>query len=82
MLVAVGITAMFAAQAIINIGVVGGVLPAKGLVLPFLSYGASAALSHTLCVGVLLRIGMENAAEAPAEARAVIGSRSHMGATS
>jgi len=59
MLVAVGISAMFAAQAIINIGVVGGVLPAKGLVLPFLSYGASAAMLNTFCVGILLRISME-----------------------
>lgn len=59
MLVATGISAMFAAQAIINVGVVGGVLPAKGLVLPFLSYGASAALVHAACVGLLLRISME-----------------------
>ncbi len=62
MLVAVGISSMFAAQAIINIGVVGGVLPAKGLVLPFLSYGASAAMLNTLCIGVLLRISMETEA--------------------
>ncbi len=70
MLVASGITAMFAAQAIINIGVVGGALPAKGLVLPFLSYGASAALCHAMCVGMLLRIGMETGAELPAPQRA------------
>lgn len=60
MLAATGISTMFAAQAIINVGVVGGVLPAKGLVLPFLSYGASAALVHSACVGLLLRIGMES----------------------
>lgn len=59
MLAAVGIGAMFGAQAFINLGVVGGVLPAKGLVLPFLSYGASAAAVHTLCVGLLLRISRE-----------------------
>lgn len=63
MLLATGISTLFAAQAIINIGVVGGVLPAKGLVLPFLSYGASAAIVHAGCVGVLLRIGMERAAD-------------------
>lgn len=62
---AVGIGAMFGAQAIINLGVVGGLLPAKGLVLPFLSYGASAAVVHTACVGLLLRISME---QAPAKA--------------
>jgi cell division protein FtsW len=59
MLVAVGIGAMFGSQAIINLGVVGGLLPAKGLVLPFLSYGASAAVVHSAAVGLLLRISME-----------------------
>lgn len=62
---AMGIGAMFGAQAIINLGVVGGLLPAKGLVLPFLSYGASAAVVHTACVGLLLRISLE---QTPAKA--------------
>lgn len=60
MLVATGLTTMFAAQAIINMGVVAGLVPPKGLVLPFLSYGASAAMFHTLCVGILLRISLES----------------------
>jgi len=55
--VAAGLAALFAIQATINIGVVGGVFPTKGLVLPFVSYGASAVAVHTLCVGILLRIG-------------------------
>ncbi|MBA2321841.1 MAG: putative lipid II flippase FtsW [Deltaproteobacteria bacterium] len=59
MLIAVGIAAMFASQAIINVGVVGGLLPAKGLVLPFLSYGSSAAMVNVWAVGVLLRISAE-----------------------
>ncbi len=59
MLVAIGIVAMFSAQAIINVGVVGGLLPAKGLVLPFLSYGSSAALVNVWAIGVLLRISAE-----------------------
>jgi cell division protein FtsW len=59
MLLAAGITTLMAAQAIINLGVVCGMLPAKGLVLPFLSYGASAALVHTLAIGVLLRVSRE-----------------------
>jgi len=68
MLVATGITTMLAAQAVINIGVVGGVVPPKGLVLPFLSYGASAALVHTLCVGILLRVSLESGRDEPAPA--------------
>jgi cell division protein FtsW (lipid II flippase) len=59
MLVASGIAAMFGAQTIINVGVVGGLLPAKGLVLPFLSYGSSAAVVNVWAVGILLRISME-----------------------
>ncbi|MCB9687223.1 MAG: putative lipid II flippase FtsW [Alphaproteobacteria bacterium] len=63
LLIAIGIGAMFGAQALINLGVVGGMMPAKGLVLPFLSYGASAAVVHTACVGLLIRVGMEGARE-------------------
>jgi len=64
MLLAMGITLLMGSQAIINLGVVVGVLPPKGLVLPFLSYGSSAALVHTLCVALLLRISMHRAPEA------------------
>ena len=35
-------------------------MPAKGLVLPFMSYGASAAVVHSLCIAMLLRISMES----------------------
>jgi len=70
MLTATGLAALIGAQAIINLGVVGGVMPNKGLVLPFLSYGASAVLAHTLIVGILLRVSMESEPEeAPAPAR-------------
>ena len=41
-----------------TVGIVG-VVPPKGLVLPFMSYGASAVLFHTMSVAILLRIGME-----------------------
>lgn len=59
LLVAVGITTLLAAQVAINLGVVCGLLPAKGLVLPFLSYGASAIVIHCICIGILLRISQE-----------------------
>lgn len=55
--VAAGIGTLFAIQATINIGVVGGVFPTKGLVLPFVSYGASAAAVHAFAVGVLMHLG-------------------------
>lgn len=59
MLASAGVGTMFATQAIINIGVVGGMLPAKGLVLPFLSYGASAAMVNAVAVGVVLKVSMQ-----------------------
>jgi cell division protein FtsW len=53
---AVGITSMVTLQAFINISVVLGMMPTKGIPLPLVSYGGS-SLSVTLaCVGVLLNI--------------------------
>lgn len=59
-LVASAVTFLLGMQAVINLGVVVGWLPAKGLVLPFMSYGASAIMMHTMCVALLLRIGLES----------------------
>lgn len=58
-LLAAGVTALLAAQVLINLGVVSGWVPNKGLVLPFLSYGATAAMVHVLCIGLLLRVALE-----------------------
>lgn len=55
--VATGVTAVLGGQAFINLGVVVGWLPSKGLVLPFVSYGASAAVADVIMVALLLRIG-------------------------
>jgi cell division protein FtsW len=60
-LVAAAVTTLLASQAVINLGVVVGWMPAKGLVLPFMSYGASAVVAHLLAVGLLLRVSMETA---------------------
>ena len=55
-LVAVGITAMISIYALLNIGVVIGVLPTTGLPLPFVSYGGSSLLGNMAGVGILLGI--------------------------
>ena len=47
-------------QAFINIGVNMGVLPTKGLTLPFLSYGGNSMIVTTMLVAVLLRVEYEN----------------------
>ncbi|MEO8605935.1 MAG: putative lipid II flippase FtsW [bacterium] len=52
-LLAFGLTAVLVLSAVVNIGVVLGVLPTKGLPLPFLSYGGSALLATMIEVGVL-----------------------------
>lgn len=55
----VGITAMVSIQAMINMGVVSGVLPVTGITLPFISYGGTSLVFTMLGVGVLLNISRE-----------------------
>ena len=53
---ALGITMMLALQAFVNMSVVLGLLPTKGITLPLVSYGGSSLLINLLAVGVLLNI--------------------------
>jgi cell division protein FtsW len=62
-LLALGITAMVLSQALINFAVVLGMVPTKGIPLPFISYGGSSLLIMLLATGVLLNISQQ-AAEA------------------
>jgi len=55
-LLAFGITAMLSTQALVNLGVVVGLLPTKGLPLPFVSFGGSSLLIAMAGVGLLLNI--------------------------
>ncbi|MBI5891523.1 MAG: putative lipid II flippase FtsW [Nitrosomonadales bacterium] len=59
-LVAQGIAVWLGVQAMINIGVNMGVLPTKGLTLPFLSFGGSGVAVNLMAIAVLLRIDYEN----------------------
>src|SRR6058998_3714338 len=53
---ALGITVLIATQVLVNLGVVTGLLPTKGLPLPFVSFGGSALLVTLVSTGVLLNI--------------------------
>lgn len=53
---ALGLSLMLATQTLVNLGVVTGALPTKGLPLPFISFGGSALLMTMFSAGVLLNI--------------------------
>jgi len=53
---ALGITVLIATQTLINLGAVTGLLPTKGLPLPFISFGGSALLMTMLATGLLLNV--------------------------
>ena len=53
---AIGLTLMIGIQALTNMGVTVGILPTKGLTLPFISLGGSSLLVSMACMGVLLNI--------------------------
>ena len=55
-LMGLGFTLMTTVQAVINVGVVTGCGPTKGLALPFISYGGSSLIVSMMCVGVLVNI--------------------------
>ncbi len=63
MYLVVGITVMIGFQALINMLVVMGLLPTKGLTLPFLSYGGSSLLLNMICIGILMNITAQNQGE-------------------
>ena len=60
-LMAIGLTAAIGLQVCINMGVALGLLPTKGLPLPFLSYGGTSLLLNMAAVGILMNIGAYHA---------------------
>lgn len=54
--IAVGCTLLIGMEALLNMGVVMGLLPTKGLTLPFVSYGGSSLVVSLAAVGILLNI--------------------------
>ncbi|MBI2962703.1 MAG: putative lipid II flippase FtsW [Deltaproteobacteria bacterium] len=58
---ALGVTAIIVLQAGVNMAVSVGLLPTKGLALPFLSYGGSALVANMIEMGILLSVARESA---------------------
>ena len=56
---AYGCGAWLGLQAFINMGVNAGILPTKGITLPFISYGGSSMLVNCVVIGILLRLSIE-----------------------
>ncbi len=59
-LVAQGVGLWIAVQTMINMGVNMGLLPTKGLTLPFLSYGGTSLVANCAALGLLMRVDYEN----------------------
>lgn len=55
-LLALGLTMLLLLQALLNMGVVLGLVPTKGMPLPFISYGGSAFMSNCIAIGLLMSI--------------------------
>ena len=55
-LLAAGLTGLIVIQAFMNLGVVTGLLPTKGLPLPLVSYGGTSLVFTLACVGLLLNV--------------------------
>lgn len=63
MLLAAGLTTVIAMEAFINMAAVMGLVPTKGLVLPFLSYGGTSLMMCMMIVGVLLNVSSRQGIE-------------------
>lgn len=55
-----GVALIVGAQAFINMGVASGLLPTKGLTLPFISYGGSSFLICSILIALVIRAHMES----------------------
>jgi len=77
LLLGFGVVLLIALQAAINIGVTTGLMPNKGMPLPFLSYGGSNLVFCLLCVGILISIWRHGIGEKEEKANVRLAARVH-----
>ena len=58
--IAFGVTFLIFFQAMFNMGVVTGLLPTKGLALPFISYGGTNLMSALISIGMLINVSRQS----------------------
>ena len=58
-LLVLGLASLITIQALVNISVAQGLLPSKGLTLPFMSYGGSSLIASMLAIGLILNVSKE-----------------------
>jgi cell division protein FtsW len=63
MYLALGLTLLIGFEAFINFGVVMGILPTKGLALPFISYGGTSLIASLIAVGIILNVSTHTGEE-------------------
>ncbi len=68
-----GLVVLFGLQSVINMGVNLQLLPAKGMTLPFVSYGGSSLVAMAICMGMVLALARRRP-----EKRVSVGFRSHI----
>ncbi len=66
-LLATGVVSLITLQAVLNMSVTIGLIPTKGLTLPYLSYGGTAQIVFLALTGILMNIGLQS--EPPEEKR-------------
>ncbi len=76
-LIVTGVLAWLSTQAIINIGAMIGLLPLKGITLPFISYGGTSLIFVTAAVGLVFQISRYTGLEAPRNRDETIANRNY-----